>query len=132
MNILPINNTSPKFNGRLITTGMWTDNLLYHFQNNPEICKLASGKQDIVGDMLLKKAADSANHAKGEKLYKLKIKAIPHKMNMIDKIKYYLGMVPTVNVTNDYHRDISMDHLMQKRINAEKYAKELGLTNIAK
>ena len=113
MKILPVNNTSPNFNGKIITKGPWTDYLKEGFERNPDIIKLASGKKDIIGELSHKKAKRSVHHSQGEDIYKLKLKAVPSEMGILDKIKYILGITPEVPVRRDYHKGRCLDYLMK-------------------
>lgn len=129
MKISAINNT-PNFEGRIITKGAWTNTLREQFEHNPEIIKLAAGEKDIIGNMSSRIARSSVHHSGGEELFKLTLKAAPSKMTLKEKIKDFFGFLPIINITANYHRENSMLRIMQERINASKYSKRLGLTDI--
>lgn len=126
MNITPINNANPNFNGKIITKGAWTQFLWENFNNNPEVIKLASGKNDIIAKMSRKYAGvNDMNHFVGEEIYKLTLKTLPEKANIFDRIKFWL--TPPVKVTKAYHCESSMKRLFERRIDANRYAKKLNI-----
>ena len=129
MNILPINETTTtNFKARIITKGNWTPNLATQFTQNTEVSKLSAGGYDLIARMKSKRASIfDKHHHLNEKLYKLVISAIPEKPTFLDKCKNALGLLPTISVTNLYHRERSLMRLMDSRINAKEYSRDLDI-----
>lgn len=129
MNIQSVNNKgNASFGGRIITKGQWTNGLSEYFKNNQEVQKLASGDYNIIAKMSKKiSGTNDRNHAAGLPIYKLTLKAIPEKSSLWEKFKLLFGLSPKIKVTRHHHMEPSMKHLMDERINADKYTKLLGI-----
>lgn len=132
MNILPINNsTNTNFNGRVLVKGNCTEYLERNFLNLPEVKKLASGKYDIIGKFLYRKAhwLYDKRHYPGEDTYKLKLIAQKENPTFLDRIKGFLGLNPSVEVTRSYHCEGTTELLMRQRINCDKYKTRLKINS---
>ena len=126
MNITPINNTNPSFNGKIINKGQWSKYLLDAFNNNPEVIKLASGKKDIIANMSRKYAGkNDINHFHGEDIYKLSLKARPENAGLLRKIISWFSF--PVRVTRAYHSEDSMCRIINDRMDAERFSKKLNI-----
>jgi hypothetical protein len=116
------------FCGKIITKGKWTEKLRDCFVNNNEVKKLASGRYNIIGDMRLKKASkNDIYHNPNENLYKLKITAMRENPTILDKIKYFLRLIPSINLTRFYHSETTTQNRIDSKINAETYKSILNL-----
>ena len=128
MNILPVNETTTNFKGCIIAKGNWTPKLAIKFAQNAEVSKLSAGGYDLIARMKSKRASIfDKHHHRNEKLYKLVISAMPEKPTFWDKCKNALGLLPTVSVTRLYHRERSLMRLMDSRINAKEYSRDLDI-----
>lgn len=129
MNINTINSTNPNFNGRILTKGRWPERLKKSFLENPEVNKVAQEtKYDIIGKMSSMRAKRSDyNHYYREPLFKLTLIAKEENPTFIDKVKAFIGLLPEVKITHNYHRESSMESIMNRRLQATWIKDELDI-----
>ena len=120
MHILPVqshNQQNPNFNGKVMTKGVWTNYLERSFLNNEAVKGFAESGYDIIGKMKYRKSSGySMVHNKGDKLYKLSISARKENPSTWGKIKTFLGLDKTIKITKGFHRERSMENIMDIRI----------------
>ena len=129
MDISAIKNSNPNFNGRIITKGPWPTYLKDVFIENPEIKKLAAGESNIIGKLSVKpsKFYYDGKSFTGENIYKIKIYAKKEKPTLKDKIMKFLGLIPTISLTKNYHGINTTETFIKNKINAKEYSQKLGI-----
>ena len=129
MNINTINSTNPNFNGRILTKGRWPEGLKKSFLENPEVNKIAQeAKYDIIGKMSSMRAKrNDFKHYYGEPLFKLTLIAKKENPTFIDKVKAFIGLLPKVKITRNYHCESSMESIMSKRLKATRIKEKLDI-----
>lgn len=128
MNIAAINDANPNFNGKILTKGKASQYLKNEILNNTELKKLASGENDVLVKIKNRKEKyHHINHEKGETLYQLSVEFRKEKPSLLEKFKSFLGLVPQVKITKNFHSEDTALMLMEERVNAQRYAKKLNI-----
>ena len=130
MHILPVNNSNnTNFNGKILVKGNCPQHLKKSFLSLPALKELASGEHDIIGKFQYRKAhwLYDNRHYPGEDTYKLKLIAQKENPTIWDRLKGFLGLNPSVDVTHHYHCEGTTDLLMNRRIDYNKYKTRLGI-----
>ena len=132
MHILPVNNSNnTNFNGKILVKGNCPQHLKKSFLSLPALKELASGEHDIIGKFQYRKAhwLYDKRHYPGEDTYKLKLIAQKENPTFLDRIKGFLGLNPSVEVTRSYHCEGTTELLMRQRINCDKYKTRLKINS---
>lgn len=130
MNINPINQSIPNatsFEGKIITKGKWPDVLREEFRNHYAFRNIEKSNYNIIGKMKTAKSKGDVNHMEGEKLYKLVLSAQKEKPTFGEKMLYFLGLTPKIEVTRHYHSYDGMSRLMLQRIKPESLKNGLDI-----
>lgn len=133
MNVLPINTSNPNFDGKIIKKGHWTSDLNEVFDNHPELQKLKQSDKDIIAKMSTswKMYPISVKHTslgyKLEDVYKLTLTSMPKEPSLWDKVKLFLGFMPSASLTRHYHREFNTENLIRWNLNAKRFVKKLKL-----
>lgn len=130
MNINPINQSIPNatsFEGKIITKGKWPEVLREEFTNHYAFRNIEKSNYNIIGKMKTTKSKGDVNHMEGQKLYKLVLSAQKEKPTLSEKILYFLGLTPKIEVTRHYHSYDGMSRLMLKRIKPESLKNGLDI-----
>lgn len=122
MNIQPINNATPNFNGKLITKGAYTKNLKQLIIENQTLNSIVKNSDyDVVAKMSSKKASTrDLSHIPGEELFQLSI--YTYKSTFFNKLKSKLGLLSKVSeqkITQSYHKEKSMLGILEDRLSTD-------------